>query len=257
MLIDWYTVAAQAFNFLLLVWVLKRFLYAPIRRAMHQRQERIVRDLELAEQARLQAEESRQALVAERAQLDAERRRILDQARQDAQQWHEQALERARADLEEQRRQWNKAILDERNAFSKRLTARIAAATFEVCRKALADLADADLEMRLADTMLAQLPESSADPREALVRTGFALGAEAQERLRTALLQRWPGLETLRFAHNQELGFGIECLFDDNKVSWNVEHYITGFKEQVLAFVALLPNPLSETDKENGSHDAS
>ena len=257
MLIDWYTVAAQAFNFLLLVWVLKRFLYAPIRRAMHQRQERIVRDLEQAEEARLQAEESRRSLAVERAQLDAERRSILDKARQEAQQWHEQALERARADLEAQRSQWNKAIQDERNAFSRRLTARISAATFEICRKALADLADADLELRLADKMLALLPEGSAAPKEALVRTGFALGPEAQERLRSALLQRWPDLKQLRFAHNQELGFGIECLFDDNKVSWNVEHYMTGFKEQVLASVALLPDPLSENDKENGSHDAS
>jgi len=30
MLIDWFTVGAQALNFLILVWLLKRFLYKPI-----------------------------------------------------------------------------------------------------------------------------------------------------------------------------------------------------------------------------------
>ena len=30
MLIDWFTVGAQALNFIILVWLLKRFLYKPI-----------------------------------------------------------------------------------------------------------------------------------------------------------------------------------------------------------------------------------
>jgi F-type H+-transporting ATPase subunit b len=30
MLIDWFTVGAQALNFLILVWLMKRFLYKPI-----------------------------------------------------------------------------------------------------------------------------------------------------------------------------------------------------------------------------------
>ena len=34
MLIDWFTVFAQAVNFLILVWLLKRFLYKPILHAI-------------------------------------------------------------------------------------------------------------------------------------------------------------------------------------------------------------------------------
>lgn len=257
MLIDWYTVAAQAFNFLLLVWVLKRFLYKPVRRAMHQRQERIAQDLEQADQARTQAEERLQALTSERAKLESERRALLEKSRQEARQWREQALEKARQDLEEQRRRWHQAILEERNAFAKRLTARIAATTCEVCRKALADLADADLETRLADKLLTQLAENNAaPPAEIIVRTGFALHARGREHLRTALLELWPELGNIVFEQNEQLGFGIECLFGENKVSWNVEQYIRGLQEQVLASVAQLPETLSETDKENGPDNA-
>ncbi len=32
MLIDWFTVGAQVLNFLILVWLMKRFLYQPILR---------------------------------------------------------------------------------------------------------------------------------------------------------------------------------------------------------------------------------
>jgi F-type H+-transporting ATPase subunit b len=44
MLIDWFTVGAQALNFLILVWLLKRFLYKPILDAIDAREKRIAAD---------------------------------------------------------------------------------------------------------------------------------------------------------------------------------------------------------------------
>ena len=41
MQIDWLTVAAQIVNFLVLVWLLQRFLYRPIVSAMAERENRI------------------------------------------------------------------------------------------------------------------------------------------------------------------------------------------------------------------------
>ena len=45
MLIDWFTVAAQAVNFLILVWLLKRFLYKPVLAAIDEREKRIATQL--------------------------------------------------------------------------------------------------------------------------------------------------------------------------------------------------------------------
>jgi F-type H+-transporting ATPase subunit b len=45
MLIDWFTVGAQALNFLILVWLLKRFLYKPILHAIDEREKRIAAEL--------------------------------------------------------------------------------------------------------------------------------------------------------------------------------------------------------------------
>ena len=41
MLINWFTVVAQAINFLILVWLLKRFLYKPILHAIDEREKGI------------------------------------------------------------------------------------------------------------------------------------------------------------------------------------------------------------------------
>ena len=45
MLIDWFTVGAQALNFLILVWLMKRFLYKPILHAIDEREKRIATEL--------------------------------------------------------------------------------------------------------------------------------------------------------------------------------------------------------------------
>ena len=45
MLIDWFTVGAQAVNFLVLVWLLRRFLYRPILKAIDAREKRIADQL--------------------------------------------------------------------------------------------------------------------------------------------------------------------------------------------------------------------
>lgn len=45
MLIDWFTVIAQVVNFLILVWLLKRFLYQPILNAIDAREQRVATEL--------------------------------------------------------------------------------------------------------------------------------------------------------------------------------------------------------------------
>ena len=45
MLIDWFTVSAQAVNFLILVWLLNRFLYKPILNAIDVREKLIATEL--------------------------------------------------------------------------------------------------------------------------------------------------------------------------------------------------------------------
>ena len=48
MLIDWFTVGAQVVNFVILVWLMKHFLYKPILSAIDAREKRIASELAAA-----------------------------------------------------------------------------------------------------------------------------------------------------------------------------------------------------------------
>ena len=61
MLIDWFTVGAQALNFIILVWLLRRFLYKPILNAVDAREKLIARELADAEGKKAEAQKERDA----------------------------------------------------------------------------------------------------------------------------------------------------------------------------------------------------
>ena len=71
--VDVFKLAFQIVNFLLLLWLLNRFLFKPVVGLLDQRNERIREGLENAEQAR-----------QDRAQAEADRRSALETARNEA-----------------------------------------------------------------------------------------------------------------------------------------------------------------------------
>jgi F-type H+-transporting ATPase subunit b len=168
---DWWTLALQAVNFLVLVWLLQRFLYKPVLAVIERRKALAAEAFDDAAQSKAAADTEREALEAERAglaqehqglaremheTLESERKAVLAAAREEA----EELLESARADIEQERRR-----------------------ALDALRVEVAQLAS-----DLASTVLAQVGISPAvQNRELLGRVDASLATLAQterERLR-------------------------------------------------------------------------
>ena len=78
--IDWKLLIAQAVNFLVLLWVLKRYAYGPILRALESRTERIEQGLKDAETSRAQLDAAREEEKKLLSAAREEARAILSQA---------------------------------------------------------------------------------------------------------------------------------------------------------------------------------
>ena len=59
MKINWFTVIAQVINFLMLVWLLKKFLYKPILDAVNEREKKITDQLKDADDKKLLLKKNR------------------------------------------------------------------------------------------------------------------------------------------------------------------------------------------------------
>jgi F-type H+-transporting ATPase subunit b len=157
MLIDWFTVGAQVFNFIILVWLMKRFLYKPILHAIDAREKRIADELADADARKTEAgkereeferkneefDEKRSELLKKvTVEADTEKKRLLGEAREEADAMSSKRLETWRRDAQNLKQSLTRRTQDE---------------VFSITRKVLTDLADTDLEKRATTVFLQKL----------------------------------------------------------------------------------------------------
>ncbi len=105
MLIDWFTVVAQAVNFLILVWLLKRFLYQPILNAIDAREKRIAAELADADAKKAEAQQEREEFRRKNAEFDQQHTALLNQATAEAAAERQRLFDAARNDADKLARQ--------------------------------------------------------------------------------------------------------------------------------------------------------
>lgn len=92
---------SQIINFVLLLVLLRIFLYRPIVNMLDRRREKIRTDLDEADKARSQAEAAKQEYEKQLEQAREERRSIVAQANEQADKMREEILEKARSEAQQ------------------------------------------------------------------------------------------------------------------------------------------------------------
>lgn len=168
MQIDWLTVAAQIVNFLVLVWLLQRFLYRPIVSAMAERENRIETRLAEAKDARTQVAAEAERLRAAQAELAASREQVLREVQQEADDLRKTLTADLHAEMEARRHSWETHLADERQAFAARLRQRAGHQVIDIVARVLKDYAGSDLAGQLASTFADRLATLDTAARDKL-----------------------------------------------------------------------------------------
>ena len=94
------TLIAQILNFVVLLVILAKFAYKPLIKAMDDRHNRIINDLDSAEQARVDAEALKEKYAEQLAAARQEATEIVDKANKIGQNLHDELVEQARVEKE-------------------------------------------------------------------------------------------------------------------------------------------------------------
>lgn len=241
MTIDWITVSAQIINFLILVWLLKRFLYQPIINAMTRREQHIAARLKEAAERERVAEEAAHSFEDRKAELERERDDILADAEEEARERKRRRLDEAREEVAETRRSWLRQSRLEKDEFLDKLRRQASEGVQAIARKVLADLADSELESRVVDTFIERLESLGEETRERLaassgpmrVSSAFPLDSSSRARLTRVLHKHvLQGME-VEYVESPELLCGIELRRCGQKLSWNLAEYLDVLGERV------------------------
>ena len=243
--IDWFTVAAQALNFLILVWLLKRYLYQPILHAIDAREKRIALALADADAKKAEAQQERDEFRHRNEAFDRQRAALLSQATDEAKAERQRLLDEARqaADALSARRQ--ETLNNDARNLSQAIRRRTEQEVFAIARKVLTDLATASLEERMGEVFTRRLREMDAKAKAGfaaalktasapvLVRSAFALPAAQRTAIENALNETFPAEIQVRFETAPELVSGIELSANGQKLAWSIADYLTSLEKGV------------------------
>lgn len=238
MQIDWLTVAAQIVNFLVLVWLLQRFLYRPITNAMRRREERIEARLAETRETREAAEEEARRVEEREAELESSREEILEAAREEAKALRERLEEEIREELQEKRNTWRQHLEEERSALVASLRQQAGRQILQITERILADYADSELAERVVAGFVRRLGDLDPDMREtlteaaahhkepALVHTGAAVDSAAKGRITRAIHETLSTEIDVDYQEDPNMVIGIRLTIGDHTVEWSALRYL-------------------------------
>lgn len=246
---DWFTFGAQLINFLLLLMLLRRFLFTPIQRAMRAREDAITARFQEAEQQAKKAADEEARWRSQQQAFEAKRAQLLTEAEAEAENMRKQMVQDARAEAGELQERWHAALAHEQTEFLQTLRQRLNEQLFAVARRALSDLANTDLERQIVAVFLqrlqhlapqerARLVEAVQESREAVViRSTFVLQPDQRRELAAQLKELVGEMIDLQFGEAPELSCGIELQVYGQRIAWSLQHYLAEMEDH---FAALL-----------------
>jgi F-type H+-transporting ATPase subunit b len=245
MLADWFTIVAQALNFLILVWLMKRFLYKPVLDAIDEREKRIATELANADAKKAEAQKEHDEFQHKNTEFDQQCAALLSKATDEARAEGQRLLEEARkaaVDISSKRQE---ALKNEEQTLHQAIRQRTQQEVFAIARKALQDLATVSLEERLGEVFTRRLRELNGKAKEALgeaiktasdpavVHSTFDLPAEQRAAIQNALNETFSAEVRVQFETAPDLIGGIELTTNGQKVAWSIADYLTSLEEGV------------------------
>lgn len=255
MLIDWFTVVAQAVNFLILVWLLKRFLYKPILNAIDVREKRIAAELADADARKAEAGLEREEYQRKNEEFDQRRAALLNKATNEAVAERQRLLDDARKDSEALRAKLQDGLRSEYQVLREEIARRAQAEAFAIARKALADLAGSSLEERMVDVFIRHLRELGSEekgklvsmlkssPLPVLVRSAFDLTPAQRALIEGAAKETLAAEIQVSFEIAPDLVSGIELTMQGQKIAWSIADYLASLEKGVNELLKAQPKP--------------
>jgi len=253
MLIDWFTVSAQIANFLILVWLLRRFLYRPILDAIDAREQRVAAAMTEAEMHNEEAQREREIFHQRNEEFIRQRAALLREAIEEVNIEKENLYAAARREAEEFRTRQQAAMIDDCNTLKEEILRRTREEVLAIARKTLADLAGEDLEQSMVDTFLRRCRSMDTGERADLqsvlqspvgpvcIRSTFPLAERQRQALERTIGEIFNYAGKFCYECGPELISGIAVSVNGHQVAWNITDYLLALEQGITDLLLAQP----------------
>jgi len=244
MAIDWFTVGAQMINFLILIWLLKKFLYHPIIKAMASREQGLLDRLHRVEIQMSEAEQLKKRYEASLQQLASDKDNILAEARRQAETDRTLQLQSLNDEMQLKKHQFSEEMHQQQQELGGVINRVIAEKALQLGGKILSGLADQSLEQQIVEHFLQNLAKLPDDEQSVLqqalsqddtitIISRFPLNESQRSKIRRHVEQLAPVREMV-FEQDSRLICGISLEAGGRSWEWNIERYLAELEVELL-----------------------
>ena len=240
---SWWTFGLQAANFLILVWLLRRFLFKPVNAIVARRKEELARGVAEASAETQTALKLQRDLQAQRAGIEAERQKALEEQRVQLAAERKKMIDEARAEAEKIRTQAAMQLGEERAAAAQELFSRTIELAVDLAQRLLRELPLPSIEHAFLTRVLDYLDRLSAQERAALishlgsnslvVTTAHLLDAREEAEWREQLGKRIGAAAGIKFSTDPALIAGAEITFPNAILRFNWRDALTTAAKEI------------------------
>lgn len=260
--VDWFTIIAQILNFLLLVWLLKRFLYKPILKAIDEREGKISAQIKDAEAKEELAQKEKDEFIQKNETFDQQKKGLMEKAVAEINEEREKLFETAKNDAAKLRLKLEESLKETEESLNGDLAQKTQQEVFEIARKTLVDLASTSLEEQSANILIKRLNELSKEEKKqfveifktgskhVLVQSAFDLPKKQQAEISSAVIEILGSETDFQFKTTPEIISGIELSSNGYKLAWSISDYLNSLQKSISQTVKEEPKAES---KENSN----
>jgi ATP synthase F0 subunit b len=243
MTFSWWTFALQAVNFLILVWLLRRFLFKPVTAIVARRKEEIARGMAEVSAEKQTALNLQRDLQAQRTGIEAERQKAIDEQRAQLAAESKKVIDEARAEAQKIREQAATQISAERATASQELFSGTIELAVNLAERLVREVALPSIDNAFLTRVLDYLDHLSAAERAALVShlganlvvvtTAHPLGAREEAEWREQLGKRIGAAAGIEFKGDPALIAGAEITFPSAILRFNWRDALTAAAREI------------------------
>ena len=244
MLIDWFTVGAQLLNFVILIWLMKRFLYHPILNAIEAREKNIALELKNVDDKEVQAQNKKNEFQKKNDDFDQNRLELFNKLNEEIKIERQRQLEGVRQDANTLRIKRQKSLESNTAIFYNSIKHKTEKEVFEITRKVITDLSTTSLEKSIFEKFILRLKDlptkekkdfiDSTKSENIFLRTYFKLSDNQQISIQKTINEAFLSNLNLQFETVPEIIGGIELVTNGLKISWSISDYLKSMEQSLL-----------------------
>jgi F-type H+-transporting ATPase subunit b len=238
-LIDWFTVLAQIVNFLVLVALMKRFLYGPLIKAIDDREALIATQLAGAARKKTEAESEMRHVQQQIAEFEDRGAKIIAEASSEADKKKNEMIESARNSVRGLEQRWRDDLRLEQKTFFNEIRQEAAGEILAITRHVLADLANADIEHCAVEVFLEKLRSFDAGAIRKLSADGLTVVSakqppeELQRQIEKAIEKSAGEQLPIHFDQSPDMAWGIALQGGGQRIGWTPDGYLDSLEERL------------------------